>query len=354
MTHPPGFKTSAFLVFAGIVGCLVLAAVRGTAAEPFVPGTGQFLKNCSDNFEDPKWGYTYNLPKSSYEQDERQRGPGGVSNNRLWHEGAMRGTPDVVKRVPTPANGILGSHGALMMATRLSGVPRRTSNKQQQDDLLMKVDQVLGGSIPVSYQPSCTVRVYLPPFKKWENRSGASFGMRADCVGRKQGEASEHYWPGMFFLFRSETSKKFEKDHAKLTVRADRRGRDVRSHEINEPGWWTLGMSFTDDGQVHYYASAGVDDLTEDDYLMSSFPYGYQTLVFDSFFFNVANWENGRSWSTPWVIDDPQVFVNPVAGQSVARLYRRKPQSGRPTQPSVARRKNAFGRRSGSNNAARR
>ena len=354
MTHPLRFKTSGSLVFAGVVGCLILATGPGNAAEPFVPGTGRFLKNCSDNFENPNWGYSYNLPKSSYEQDERQRGPGGVSANRLWHEGAMRGTPDVVKRVPTPPGGIFGSSGALMMATKMSGVPRRTSNKQQQDDLLMKVDLVLGGSIPVAYQPSCTVRVYLPPFEKWENRTGASFGMRADCVARNRDGENEHYWPGMFFLFRSETSKQIENDHAKLTVRADHRGRDVRSHEINEPGWWTLGMSFTQDGQVHYYASAGIEDLTEADYLMSGFPYGYTTLTFDNFFFNVANWENGRSWSTAWIIDDPQVFVNPLEGQSVAQLYRRKSQNGRSKQPSVARRKNSFGRRSGAQNTLRR
>lgn len=353
MRYQPHIETLRSWVVAGIVGCF-FATGLGSAAEPFVPGTGRFLRNCCDDFENPNWGYTYNLPKSSYEQDERQRGPGGVSRNRLWHEGAMRGTPDVVKRVATPPNGLLGSTGSLMMATKMSGVPRRTSNKQQQDDLLMKVDHVLGGSIPISYQPSCTVRVYLPPFKKWENRTGASFGMRADCVGKKEGEPSEHYWPGMFFLFRSETSQKIESDHAKLTVRADRRGRDVRSHEIHEPGWWTLGMSFTHDGQVHYYASAGVEDLTEDDYLMSSFPYGYKTVMFDSFFFNVANWENGRNWSTRWVIDDPQVFVNPVGGQSIAKLYRRKSQNGRAKQSSVAQRKSSSGRRAGAKKSSRR
>ncbi|MEM1304757.1 MAG: hypothetical protein AAGG46_07660, partial [Planctomycetota bacterium] len=43
-------------------------------AAPLVPGTGEFLENCSDDFEDTSWSYRLNLPKSSYEQDERQRG----------------------------------------------------------------------------------------------------------------------------------------------------------------------------------------------------------------------------------------------------------------------------------------
>lgn len=311
-----------------LVALLAITAMyqMATAAEPFVPGTGQLLDRCFDDFENPNWTWTYNHPKSSYEQDENQRGPGGFSNNQLWHEGAKRGTPDLVKRVPTPPDGIPGSTGSLMFATRLSGIPGKISGQQQQDDLLLKIDRVTGGPINVSWRPSCTVRVYLPPFEKWENRSGPSFGMRADCVARNREGENEHYWPGMFILFRSESSRqmKVEQDFAKLTVRADGRGRDVRSYDITEPGWWTMGMSFTPDGQVHYYASPGVDDLTEADFILSSFPYSYKTVAFDNFFFNVANWESGNNWSTAWVIDDPKMFVIPPQGGSVAQLYRNK------------------------------
>ena len=293
------------------------------AAAPFVPGTGEFLSDCCDDFEDSTWSYKYNHPKSSHEQDEKQRTPGGFSSNRLWHEGGKRGTPDLVKRVDTPLGGIDGSTSALLFATKNSGIPGRPSNQQQQDDLLMLFDRRLGRSIPVQWQPSCTVRVYLPPFDEWENRTGASFGMRADCVGRGK-DGNEPYWPGMFLLFRHANGKSIKQDFAKLTVRSNHRGQDVRSHDITEPGWWTLGMSFTSDGQVHYYASPGVDELTADDYLMSSYPYGYRCMTFNNFFFNVANWDNGRTWSTPWVIDDPKVFVMPPVGQTVAQLYRVK------------------------------
>jgi hypothetical protein len=299
------------------------------AAEPFVPGTGEFLSDCCDDFEDTTWSYRYNHPKSSHEQDEKQRGPGGMSKNGLWHEGGKRGTPDVVKRVDTPEGGIEGSKGALMFATKNSGIPGSISNSQQQDDLLMMFNRKLGRSIPISWQPSCTVRVYLPPFKDWENRTGPSFGMRADCTGRNPDGTSEAYWPGMFMLFQSETTRGMKQDSAKISVRGDRLGRDIRKIDIDQPGWWTLGMSFTSDGQVHYYASPGVDDLTADDYVMSSFPYSMKALTFNNFFFNVANWDTGRTWSTPWVIDDPKIFVIPPAGQKVASLYRvrKKPQN---------------------------
>jgi len=322
-------------VFLISAAATTIAASTASAAAPFVPGAGEFLADCCDDFEDSAWSYRYNHPKSSHEQDDKQRSPGGQSSNGLWHEGGKRGTPDVVKRVDTPLGGIEGSTGALLFATKNSGIPGKVSNSQQQDDLLMMFDRRLGRPIPISWQPSCTVRVYLPPFEQWENRTGAQFGMRADCRGRKPNGKVEEYWPGMFFLFRSETSRNIKTDAAKLTIRADRRGHDVRSLDVTEPGWWTLGMSFTADGQVHYYASPGVDDLTDDDYLMSNLPYGMRGVSFHNFFFNVANWDNGRTWSTPWVIDDPKVFVIPPQGQTVAQLYRVKKQPQR--RPQVTR-----------------
>jgi hypothetical protein len=299
---------------------------HGAEVQPFVPGTGDFLPQCSDDFEDETWSYNPRFPKSSYEQDDNQRAPGGVSRNGLWHEGAKRGTPDIVKRVPTPEGGIEGSTGALLFQTRNSGIPGRVSNQQQQDDLLMKFDRRLKRSIPVEWQPSCTVRVYLPPFEEWENRTGASFGMRADCRGRMPSGETAAYWPGMFFLFRSETSRNVERDYVELSIRANERGQDIRVLEIHEPGWWTMGMSFTPDGQIHYYAKPGVEDLTSADYLGSSFAYSYRCLCMDNFFFNVANLDDGRTWSTPWVIDDPKIFVIPPQGLELADLYPKKGQ----------------------------
>jgi hypothetical protein len=65
---------------------------------------------------------------------------------------------------------------------------------------------------------------------------------------------------------------------------------------------------------------------------MSSFPYGMKCQSFHNFFFNVANWDTGRTWSTHWVIDDPKVFVIPPEGQTVAQLYRVKKQPQRRQQ----------------------
>lgn len=303
---------------------------RAEAGEPIVPGTGELLKDCGDDFEDPKWKYFYNLPKSSHEQDEQQRAPGGVSNNGLWHEGGKRGTPDVVRRVPTPPGGIEGSTGALLIATKNSGIPGSPSGQQQQDDLLMMFNKRLGRNIPMAWQPSCTVRVYLPPWEDWEKRNGPSFGIRCDCMGREPDGSEEAYWPGMFILRNATKDKEGKMVYAaKITCRGDRLGRDVRKLDIDEPGWWTFGISFSEDGQIHYYAHKGVADLTKDDHLMSSYPYGERCLTLNNFFFNVANMDNGHTWSTPWVIDDPKVYVIPPLGQQVSQLYRVRKQPQR-------------------------
>ncbi len=322
----------------------VLCFARGAGAdEPLVPGTGVLVKQVGDDFEDPRWSYVMNGAKASYEQDERQRSPGGKSRNGRWYESALRGQPDLIKRVATPPGGLEGSDGAMLLRTRLSGIPGRPARTQMQDDLLMGVGSRIGRAVPVSWSPSCTVRVYLPDFDKWENRTGASFGIRADARGRDPDGTVEPYWPGFFLLFRSETSKRFDEDFAQISIRAQRNGRDLAGPKIYEPGWWTFGMSFTPDGQVHFYAGEGVADLTENELLFSSFPYGTRCLFFDNFFFDVANWEDGKNWSTPWVIDDPQFFVVPPKGLTLANLVRKskrrsnKQPSRRPSS-SVARR----------------
>jgi hypothetical protein len=67
-------------------------------------------------------------------------------------------------------------------------------------------------------------------------------------------------------------------------------------------------MSVTSDGMVHYYARPGVEDLTPADFITSQYPYGYRAEHFKTFFFNVCNRDDGRTWSTPWIVDDSYVY----------------------------------------------
>lgn len=298
-------------------GVLALAAGRASA-EPLVPGTGELLVKVGDDFEDPDWSWTPNLPKSSKNIDERVRAPGGASVNGRWMESALRGQPDLVKRVPTPPGGLEGSEGSLLIRSLYTGIPNAPSGQNQQDDLLVNVRGRLGGTISAAYAPSAVVRVYLPPWEEWEQRTGNSFAFRAGCLGsggnvpldkRKNPGGLEEYWPGMFIHLNCPADSKVKEYSARFIIRANPSGRDLPGPEIKETGWWTLGMSFTPDGMVHYYIRQGAGDLTSGDHVASHYPYGFRNQKFETVFFNVVNRDNGRNWSTPWIIDDVTIHA---------------------------------------------
>lgn len=276
------------------------------AAGPLVPGTGYEIKTVGDDFEDEAWEYVPNFPKSSNNMDKRTRNPGGFSRNGRWFEAALRGQPDYVARVETPPGGIPGSKGALMLRTLQSGIPGNPSHTHQQDDFIANVRAKVGGSISVAYEPSITTRVYMPPVEQWENRSGSQFAFRAGCRG---GDEMEEYWPGIFIQFDSETQNRARRDGISLAVRADGRGRDIRTLDVTQTGWWTFGISFTNDGRVHYYAKPGVEDLTAADHIASYTPYSMPCRRVETFFYDVFNQDDGKTWSTAWIIDDPKLFV---------------------------------------------
>ncbi len=319
-------RTTAITWIAGIcmtcsLAALALAQAPGSA---FVPGTGSVLTQVGDDFEDPDWEYIPNNPKSTGDIDKRQNTPVGKSKNGRWFEGIKRGHPDVVQRVETPAGGLPGSQGALLLQSLHTGIPNRPSHTMHQEDFIGNVQYQLGGPIDIAQGPSVTTRVFLPPIDQWEHRSGPHFAFRVALetdvpkfnpkrffVSKKEDEDEEGvYWPGLFIILESKHETGKEHDFAYFRIRADRNGGDAKGPHITTTGWWTLGMSFSADGLVHYYAKPGVEDLTQADYITSQMPYGYHGKRFRSFFYNVVNGDDGVNWSTPWVVDDAKVFIS--------------------------------------------
>jgi hypothetical protein len=294
------------------------AAVTPPKKPVLLPGTGSLVKGIGDDFEDENWKWNYNHPKSSEEQDKRMRGPMGRSINGRWFEGPKRGTPDVVKRIELPAPGLEGSTHGMLIASLHAGIPGRTTYQMQQDDLIYNMQKVTGRGISVADSPSVTTRVYMPPYEQWEKRNGPSFGFRAGCYTHAIITGEDHpdkgrfgleeYWPGMFVCFEPANAKRKTEDSAYLRIRGGRNGGEIRGPKISQTGWWTLGLSFSPDGMVHYFASPGVDELTMDDHITSQYPYGYRTELMKTFFFNVCTNDDGKTWSTPWVVDDPKVY----------------------------------------------
>jgi hypothetical protein len=320
--------------------CAAALLVSASTARPasaqraVVPGTGSEIVGVADDFEDPKWAYLPNDPKSTEDIDENQRGPMGRSTNGRWYEGVKRGHPDVVQRVVTPPGGLPGSQGALLLRSKFTGIPGRSSGTMHQDDFVANVQYKLKRTLNVSEVPSVTTRVFLPPVDEWEDRSGPHFGFRLALettamvdkevgVGvfkrTKREMGNEVYWPGLFVEFESKTQTREENDYAYLRIRSNSRGGDFRGPQITTTGWWTMGMSVTPDGMVHYYASPGIDELTEEDYITSQFPYDYRCERFRTFFYNVCSADDGRRWSTSFVVDDPKVYVLRPSGQVATR-----------------------------------
>ena len=285
-----------------------------------VPGTGVEIAKVGDDFEDPTWNYIPNNPKSTEDIDKNQHQPVGRSSNGRWYEGVKRGHPDIVRRVETPPGGLPGSEGALLMQSLYTGIPNRPSGVMHQEDFICNVQNRMGGPMSVAQSPSVTTRVFLPPIDEWEKRSGPQFAFRAalettppkkplfDFGPDKEGDDGI-YWPGFFLVLESKHQTKQDEDYAYWRIRAARNGGDFKGLQVTTTGWWTLGMSFTPDGMVHYYAKPGIEDLTAEDYITSQFPYSYKALRFRSFFYNVVNGDDGKHWTTPWIVDDPKVFV---------------------------------------------
>lgn len=311
------------LCLAIILGCWLGHGVCGQIP---IPGTGKQV--VGDDFEDPSWAFFPNLPKSSHEQDERIRQPAGKARNGRWGEGLLRGCPDYVARVTPPAGGIAGSSGALEIRSRLSGIPGQLAGKSMQDDLIMVTRPHKG--FDVSQYPSVVTRIYLPAFEEWEQRNGSMFAFRTEVIGTRrvakvEGKGlfartvpsePEQSWPGIFIQHTPRVGKTKQRD-AYLVIRGGPGG-DVRGPQIEETGWWTLGMSFTPDGQAHYFARPGVDPLEPADHIYSYFPYNYRVEQLTTLFFDTFNHEDGKTWSTPVIVDDTGLYLNSRTA-SVAR-----------------------------------
>jgi hypothetical protein len=315
------------------VACLFALAACGpvsTACAQLIPGTGQKIEQVGDDFEDPEWEYLHRLPKSTKNINGFEGGAGGESKNGRWYEGLKRGQPDHIRRVPTPPGGLPDSEGSLLLMSMNTGIPGRPSGNVHQDDFICDINYKLGGSIPVWQAPSVVVRVFMPPVDKWEKRTGPTFALRAavDSTTRRSANGyftranveRETYWPGIFIEFDSRKTTGLAYDSAHFRIRADEGGGDFKGPQITETGWWTLGMSFTPDGRVHYYIRQGLEPLTEEDRVASNYPYGFRCERFSTFFFNVCSPDNGRTWSTPWIVDDCEAYYIPrsAMGNSAA------------------------------------
>lgn len=305
----------------------VLSLTQAAWADP-PPGSGRRIAEYGDTFEEPGWIYNDNNPKLHNQYHDPGSGwtnvihdrnqPLGGSANRRWQEGTVRGHPDIIEQVNTPRRGLRGSRYSLRLQTRNSGTPGLTEGTVQQDDLI----QNLNGrryNLPPGKGLSVVTRIYLPKIKDWERRQGTHIGFRVGASGHRPGAkpGSEDYWPGIWLWLQQDENG--HNDCFRLVVRANESGKDVMATEkkYTRTGWWTIGMTFNPDGSIGYYASPGVDDLTENDLLVfregsrsAAAIYKPYNIIFDDLdylFFSMANTDG--EWSTEFIVDDVAVYA---------------------------------------------
>lgn len=281
----------------------------------FPPGTGLVVVTVGDDFEAPNWSFTHNFPKSSQNLDGNTRSPFGVSVNGKWEEGATRGQPDIIERVARPSGGLLGSSYCLRIRSKDSGIPGSPSGALQQDDILGRIVQIGSvGVIPVSRQPSVIARIRIPPPEEWELAIINAFSFRVGVEGTN----NQDNWPGIFFQLNRGART------VTLIARANQFNQDYNlsapiSYDTllaSRNGWMTVGLSFTPDGMMHYYAALGAGNLGSANLMDSRFPGNQPVKQLEYFFSSTVNTDNGTTWGPQFHLDDALVFVNegtPVA-----------------------------------------
>ena len=115
---------------------LFSASAGRLLAETLVPGTGEQAASVGDDFEDPQWSYTYNLPKSSDDIDKKSRPPLGRANNRRWSESYASRPARLAPTRRHSRRRPAGSTGALLIRSLNTGVPNSPSGSSKQDDLV--------------------------------------------------------------------------------------------------------------------------------------------------------------------------------------------------------------------------
>ncbi|MGV2336392.1 MAG UNVERIFIED_CONTAM: hypothetical protein LVR18_20545 [Planctomycetaceae bacterium] len=190
--------------------------------------------------------------------------------------------------------------------------------QMEQDDLIMSCSSRVG-MISAAAVPTASLASGSPALISGKTAPAATSATaltlkppspkrKKSCCSPKNVKKQEDYWPGFFIEFHSAHDGRFPKDEAWLIIRGNHLGQEIRSIQLT-PGWWTLGMSVSGDGRVHYYARPGVENLTPANLLHSGNPYSYSAEYFATHFYNVCNQNDGKTWSTPFIIDDPAIFT---------------------------------------------
>ena len=235
-----------------------------------------------DDFEDPKWNYIANLPKSSENIDRQARLPGGVSANGRWFEPQMRGAPTSSasckrrrrhsrqQRLDDDADAVVGRSRPGQFQAAAGRFRRRCRLENRLDSHLPSAERGRASLFAAVRQMGKADRQFvrlsrLRPYHEVDSCS---------CWGRHETKGDIFLARHVHLLLQPGRFRRKE-DSAQFIIRADQMGQDVAGPRITKGDcWYTLGMSFGANGQVNYYVRQGVENLTAKDHVASYFAYG--------------------------------------------------------------------------------
>jgi hypothetical protein len=139
------------------------------------------------------------------------------------------------------------------------------------EDMTSTHSEQIGRSIASSEGPSVVATIWLPPFSEWPTGVNAIgerewFGFRVTAYDPNLSFNNGLYFPGIFIST--------DDDGPCLRARVgDGYTSDITIGRIGTDGWWTLGLSWNEQGRTEYYASSGQVVLTNGHLLHTDLTY---------------------------------------------------------------------------------
>jgi hypothetical protein len=166
--------------------------------------------------------------------------------NPIWVPG-LRGMPESL----TVQNGILS----------IRSVDNGDDPYPSAEDMVTTYSNQIGRSLSAAEHPGVTAQIWLPPFDQWPNGVNATylrewFGVRVTVYDPNLPALNGNYFPGIYIST--------DGNGPCLIARVgDGYAPDVTIGRIETAGWWTVGLSWNEDGVTEYYATPGRVALTD-------------------------------------------------------------------------------------------
>ncbi|MFN2509336.1 MAG: hypothetical protein ABR589_11260 [Chthoniobacterales bacterium] len=164
----------------------------------------------------------------------------------IWSAG-LRGMPESL----VSQNGILS----------IRSIDNGDDDYPSAEDMISNYADDLLRALAISERPSVISWVWLPPFEQWPSGVNASgyrewFGMRVTAYDQSLPLNNGLYWPGIY-VSTDDAGPCF------IARVGDGYGPDITIGRIPTAGWWSLGLSWNEQGETEYYAAPGRVALTD-------------------------------------------------------------------------------------------